>query len=156
MTWYCWWQTHRGNPLLSSCTGPSWHCTPPDLQCPECPTDKSLHRSPPVFCTSPVTQHDHASQCQDVSVDLTVWQWLVCCQTWLKPWYLIILNYTGLWLFKLKQQSYKCSFLPAKEIMSLMGNFYRIFALCLTRCITLSFWIEIMIHLYKCIVHISI
>lgn len=61
-TWCCWGRTHRGSPLLSSCTGPSWRCTPPDPQCPGCPADKSLHRSPPAFCTSPETQrrHDHA------------------------------------------------------------------------------------------------
>ncbi len=52
-TWCYWWQTHRGSPLLSSCTDPSWRCTPPDLQCPRCPGDMSPRQSPPASCRSP-------------------------------------------------------------------------------------------------------
>ncbi len=52
-TWRCWWQTHTESPLLSSYTDLSWHCTPPDLQCPGCPANTSLRQSQPAFCKNP-------------------------------------------------------------------------------------------------------
>lgn len=49
----CWWRTHRGSPLLSAYTGPSWRCTPPDLQCRGCPAGRSRRQSQLVSCRSP-------------------------------------------------------------------------------------------------------